>query len=56
MLLTGKLRHGFSVVERYKVLKQLYTLYRDFPTVLALDGNHIIPGEFVAVSTLLKRH
>ena len=56
MLLTGKLIHGPFFIERYRVLKRLYALYRDFPTVLALDGNHVIPGEFYMASTLLKRH
>lgn len=56
MLLTGKLAHGPFFIERYKVLKRLYALYRDFPTILALDGNHVIPGEFLVTSTLLKRY
>lgn len=56
MLLTGKLKHGISLAERYRVLRDLSRLYWDFPSILACDTNTVIPWEFRLISALLKRY
>lgn len=55
-LLTGKLSHGLSVIDRYQSLRDMFRLYADHPTILALDTNHILPYETRIIMTLLKKY
>jgi endonuclease/exonuclease/phosphatase family metal-dependent hydrolase len=55
-LLTGKLRHGISALERYQTLQKILEYFSDCPSLLALDTNHTIPGESRIVLWLLSKY
>lgn len=55
-LLTGKLRHGISPLERYQTLWHIMEHFSESPSLLALDTNHIIPGESRIVLGLLSKY
>lgn len=55
-LLTGKLRHGISPLERYQTLWHIMEHFSENPSLLALDTNHLIPRESQIVLWLLRKY